>query len=60
LLVGCNNIVGSYEFVIFFIGNARRGIISIGFFATKNGMAAAYPNTPLVSWGIFCERHQPP
>ena len=37
-----------------FLAVARRGMISIGFFATKDGMAAAYPPTPLVSWGIFC------
>lgn len=30
-----------------------RGIISVGFFATRDGVAAAYPQTPLVAWGAF-------
>ena len=31
----------------------RRGIVAVGFFATKAGVAAAYPQTPLVDWGVF-------
>ena len=31
----------------------RRGVVSVGLFATHGGVAAAYPDTPLVDWGIF-------
>ena len=31
----------------------RRGVVSVGLFATRSGVAAAYPNTPLVDWGVF-------
>ena len=31
----------------------NRGIVSVGFFATRSGVAAAYPQTPLVDWGVF-------
>lgn len=27
--------------------------MAVGFFATKAGVAAAYPQTPLVDWGVF-------
>ena len=30
-----------------------RGIIAVGLFATRSGVAAAYPGTPLVDWGVF-------
>lgn len=30
-----------------------RGIVAVGLFATRSGVAAAYPSTPLVDWGVF-------
>ena len=27
--------------------------MSVGLFATRSGVAAAYPDTPLVDWGVF-------
>lgn len=28
-------------------------MVSVGFFATRDGVAAAYPNTPLTDWGVL-------
>lgn len=30
-----------------------RGLVCVGFFATRDGAAAAYPDTPLTDWGVF-------
>ena len=27
--------------------------MAVGFFATKAGVAAAYPQTPMIDWGVF-------
>jgi ammonia channel protein AmtB len=35
------------------IQRTRRGLVSIGFLASRDAVAAAYPNTPLVDWGVF-------